>query len=89
MAWKYLIATFRQPEEKKVSTYCNDHHLHGFPPNIGRRPLECFAHFPGFVGCMSRMLIGEVCADGVLQESGLENLLHAIDIIMNHLRLLD
>jgi len=31
------------------------------------------------------MLTGETCADGVLQESGLENLPYAMDVIMNHL----
>lgn len=50
-----------------------------------RNPLECFARFPGIAGCMSRMLTGETCADGLFQESGLENLPDAIDIIMNHL----
>ena len=56
---------------------------------IGNRPyhnpLECYARFPGIAGCMSRMLTGETCADGLFQESGLENLPEAIDIIMNHL----
>lgn len=47
--------------------------------------LMCFARFPGIAGCMSRMLTGETCADGILQESGFENLPYALDIVMNHL----
>ena len=48
-------------------------------------PLECFANFPGIAGCMSRMLTGETCADGIAQLSGMDNVRDAIDIIMNHL----
>ena len=49
-------------------------------------PLECFANFPGIAGCMARMLTGEMCADGVLQGNGLENVPEAVDIIMNRLK---
>jgi len=48
-------------------------------------PLECFARYPGIAGCMTRMLSGETCADGILQENGIENLQMALDVILNHL----
>jgi hypothetical protein len=48
-------------------------------------PLECFARYPGIAGCMTRMLTGEMCADGLFQEAGLENVHEAVDIIMNRL----
>ncbi|KAL7530605.1 hypothetical protein ACHAXR_003589 [Thalassiosira sp. AJA248-18] len=48
-------------------------------------PLDCFANFPGIAGCMSRMLTGETCADGLAQKSGLDNLPDAITLIMEHL----
>ena len=48
-------------------------------------PLECFARFPGIAGCMARMLTGEKCADGQFQQSGLENVPDAVDVIMNQL----
>jgi hypothetical protein len=51
-----------------------------------KNPLECFARFPGIAGCMSRMLTGETCADGIFQGSGLESVTEAVDIIMNRLK---
>ena len=48
-------------------------------------PLECFARYPGIAGCMSRMLTGETCADGILQLNGYDNLASAIDIVLNEL----
>lgn len=48
-------------------------------------PLECFGRYPGIAGCMSRMLTGETCADGVLQESGVENLPYATRFIADRL----
>jgi len=48
-------------------------------------PLECFARYPGIAGCMTRMLSGETCADGILQENGIENLQMALDVILNPL----
>lgn len=44
-------------------------------------PLECFARYPGIGGCMTRMLTGETCADGVFESSGLENLPQAIAVL--------
>lgn len=62
----------------------------GLPCKIGdktfKNPLECFARYPGISGCMSRMLTGEMCADGLFQDSGLENVQEAVDIIMNRLK---
>ncbi|KAL7480940.1 hypothetical protein ACHAW6_006612 [Cyclotella cf. meneghiniana] len=51
-----------------------------------KNPLECFARFPGVAGCMARMLSGEACADGLSQESGLENVPEAVDAIINRLK---
>ncbi|KAL7548197.1 hypothetical protein ACHAWF_011497 [Thalassiosira exigua] len=50
-----------------------------------RNPLECFARFPGVAGCQARMLTGQTCADGLLGESGLENVRDAVDVVWNHL----
>ena len=44
-------------------------------------PLECFARYPGIGGCMTRMLTGETCADGVFESFGLENLPNAIAVL--------
>ena len=44
-------------------------------------PLECFARYPGIGGCMTRMLTGETCADGVFESNGLENLPLAIEVL--------
>ena len=49
-------------------------------------PLECFARYPGIAGCMTRMLTGEMCADGIFQDSGMENVPEAVDIVMNRLK---
>lgn len=51
-----------------------------------QNPVECFARFPGIAGCMARMLTGEMCADGLFQDSGLESVPEAVDIIMNRLK---
>ncbi len=90
--FKQLLAVSRLPTTTAArlsSSLLSKHPQQQYACKIGNRtyhnPLECYARFPGIAGCMSRMLTGETCADGLFQESGLENLPEAIDIIMNHL----
>lgn len=82
--YKELIALSRIPTTSPTTTTTTKH-LCKIGNVTYHNPLECYARYPGIAGCMSRMLTGETCADGLLQESGLENLPEAIDVIMNHL----
>ena len=72
-----IKASYQTPSSRRHT--CNINNMTYY------NPLECFARYPGIAGCMSRMLTGESCADGILQEDGVDNLPLAIDIILNHL----
>ena len=83
--FKQLVAVSRLPATTSIATSKQQQYTCKVDNRTYHNPLECYARFPGIAGCMSRMLTGEMCADGLLQESGLINLPEAIDIIMNHL----